>query len=717
MAIRMSGLISGMDTEGIIKELMSAQSMKKSKVVKAKTKLEWKQDKWAELNTKLTGLYNNYVTKMRLTTSYKTKKAEVSDTSKAKVTANTNAVNGSYTMEVKNIATSQYLTGAKINASSANAKLADVAPDLVGKEVFVTTGGKTTSFVLSADSTLKDFTSQLQSAGLNASFDTAQKRLFISSKESGLDHAFSITAKGVTAEENTAKTALQDAAGYANMSTGNKKIFDEAMNKLRTSGVGTDAYNAALDSIAKVSYETKKSVAESSAQTFVKAKIYSEKYAEYETSAKESLKEKYFDADGNLLEGKTQEAYDKAVAEKADKDTTSYVSSQLKDSDVKLEIEAAAFSGKTEADMAGFSAEAVSKYYANGVKAFSGTDGVTADSEKANLTSYVQAYASVTDRNEDLSTSALTGLGLADIAVDADGKVTVNGGKNDSTNPSIPSGMALTEASDSKIILNGAELTSSTSVVSANGLSIDLVGTTKPGESVTFSVSNDIDSVYNSIKGFLKEYNAVMKEMNTLYNAKSSKGYEPLTSEEKEAMTDEDVKLWEEKIKDSLLRNDSQVKSIVQSMRDAMMSTVEYNGKKYALSSFGIMTSTDYQEGGQLHIYGDSEDSVYSDRDDKLKKALEDDPEAVIATLTGVFENLRSNMSQKMAGSKYSSALTFYDDIKMKNEVKDYEKDIKEWEERLTEMEDSYYKKFTAMETALAKLQSQQSSLSGLFGN
>ena len=61
MGIRMSGLSSGMDTEAIVKELMSAQSMKKNKVVKAKTKLEWTQTKWSELNTKLTGLYNNFV--------------------------------------------------------------------------------------------------------------------------------------------------------------------------------------------------------------------------------------------------------------------------------------------------------------------------------------------------------------------------------------------------------------------------------------------------------------------------------------------------------------------------------------------------------------------------------------------------------------------------------------------------------------------------------
>ena len=122
-------------------------------------------------------------------------------------------------------------------------------------------------------------------------------------------------------------------------------------------------------------------------------------------------------------------------------------------------------------------------------------------------------------------------------------------------------------------------------------------------------------------------------------------------------------------------------------------------------------------EGGLLHIYGDADDSVYSAKDDKLKKALDEDPDAVIATLTGVFGKLRETMSQKMSATKYSSSLTFYNDIKMKSDVKSYEDEIEDWEDRLAEMEDSYYSKFTAMETALAKLQSQQSSMSSLFSS
>ena len=535
------------------------------------------------------------------------------------------------------------------------------------------------------------------------------------------------------------------------MSAANKKIVDEAMDQLQNSGVGTEAYNKALDALSKAAYETKKEAANTAATTYMKAKLYGENYSSYRTKAEESLKSNYYNDDGTVketltkkygdefdrltqeekeklgVESMSKEDYidwkakkdlDAEVNKKADADTTSFVNTKIStDSDVKLDVDAAAFAGKTTADVEALAVVAKEKYYTSGVQGFDGTTTFTEDSVKAAVAAEANNYASITDRYETLSGSALSGLGLADVTVAADGKVSVNGGANDSSNATIPSGMALVAASDSKIILNGAEMTSSSSVVSANGLEISLTGLTKKDEPITFSVTNDVDSVYNSVKSFLKDYNEIMKEMNELLDAESAKGYEPLTSEQKKEMSDDDIKLWEDKIKGSLFRNDSTLSGIVSGMRSAMMGQVTYEGKTYSLASFGIMTSTDYLEGGLLHIYGDKDDSVYADRDDKLKKALSEDPDAVINVLTGIFSNLKDTMSKKMAGNKMSSALTFYNDIKMKEDLKQYEKDIKSWEDRLASMEDAYYKKFTAMETALAKLQSQQNSLAGLFGN
>lgn len=754
MGIRMSGLSSGLDTEAIVGALMSAQSLKKTKLTQAKTKLEWTQTKWKELNTKLYKLYSEQVSKLQLQSSYMTKKATASDETKAKITASAKAVNGSYTMEINNIATAQYVTGSKINADKGTTKMVDLDSTLLNKQVEVKVGDKTTKFTITEDMTIDDFTSELKNAGLNANFDTAQKRLFISSKDSGLANAFSITTSGVSDTEVTARKNLRDAVDYDSMTTENKKIVDDAMKKLETSGVDTTEYQEALDAITGAALSTRTAKTEAAASTYVKAKLYSENYAVYEEKAKESLKSNYFTEDGEVkdelktkyaeefniytqeekeklgVENMTEEEYvnwranqlyDQEVAKQADTDTTSFVNKQISsDEETKLAVKEAAYAGKTEDEIRALDSRALTKYYGSGndadplaVSAIEGTSTFSSDSIKNDISGVVSDYASVTDRTYALSGSALAGIGLADIKVDDDGNVTVNG----NADGSLPEDMGLVKASDSEILLNGAKMTSSSSTVSVNGLSIELTGLTKAGEPITFSVASDTDAVYNTIKNFFTEYNSLMKEMNELYNADSAKGYEPLTSEQKKDMSDDDIKLWEDKIKASLLRSDTTLGSVRSAMRNAMMSQVTYDGKTYSLASFGISTSSDYTEGGLYHIYGDTDDAVYADKDDKLRKALEEDPDAVVNVLSDIFGKLRSTMSDKMAGSKVSSALTFYSDIKMKDDIKDYEKQIKEWETKLADMEDAYYSKFTKMETALAKLQSQSNSLSGLFGN
>ena len=84
MAIRITGMYSGLDTESIINELASAQSMKKTKLVKAQTKLSWKQDAWKALNTKIYSFYQK-LDDMRLQGSYRKKKTTVSDPNAVKV--------------------------------------------------------------------------------------------------------------------------------------------------------------------------------------------------------------------------------------------------------------------------------------------------------------------------------------------------------------------------------------------------------------------------------------------------------------------------------------------------------------------------------------------------------------------------------------------------------------------------------------------------------
>ena len=272
-------------------------------------------------------------------------------------------------------------------------------------------------------------------------------------------------------------------------------------------------------------------------------------------------------------------------------------------------------------------------------------------------------------------------------------------------------------AENAEIVLNGAVFTGESNKFSINGLNITATGVS---EEMTISTSTDVDGIYNMIKDFLKEYNEVMNAMEKGYNAPTAKGYEPLTDDEKDAMSDKEVEKWETKIKDSILRRDDTLRSVMSGMSSHMSKVFEINGKNYSLASFGIKTAGYFNsaenESYAYHIDGDADDSVSSSNDDQLRKMIEEDPDAVAEFFTQLATSVYDNLHEKMGSTTLSSAYKVYNDKQMQSEYDEYTKTIKKWEDKLKDMEDYYYKKFSAMETALAKLQSQTNSLSSLLG-
>ena len=504
MPIRLSGMASGLDTDAIIKELMSAQSLKKTNIEGNKKKLEWKKEKWEEMNTKLYSLYTEKLSSLKLQGSFLTHKAASSDESKLTAKAEATA-NGTYTVEVESLANAQYMTGRQIKSKNLtmSSNLSDAGMGL-NQTITVTKNGDpetAKTFTVEEDSTMRDFVDFLNSAGLNANFTAEDGRFFVGSKTTGEANSFTLTSD------------------------------------------------------------------------------------------------------------------------------------------------------------------------------FTGDDGLAA-------------------------------LGLMDIDT-AKAKTNI---KVDSADE-----IALVAASDAKVKVNGAVVTSSVNSVKVNGLTLDLKGTTPALQPVTITVTNDSDGVYNKVKEFVKSYNELMKEMYDKYNAKSARGYNMLTDDDKEAMSEKQIELWENNIKDSLLRRDDTLNSLMSIFRNAMQKTVEVDGKTYSLSSFGVGTGA-YTEHGLLHIDGDAEDGLYASKDDKLKSAISSDPELVAKVMSGVFSEFYKTLSDKMSASSISSALTFYNDKQIQSQITDYDKSIKSWETRLTDLEEKYYKQFSSMESAMAKLQSQQSQLAGLLG-
>ena len=274
------------------------------------------------------------------------------------------------------------------------------------------------------------------------------------------------------------------------------------------------------------------------------------------------------------------------------------------------------------------------------------------------------------------------------------------------------------DGQDAIINLNGVEYSNGSNAITVNGLTIEaLAVTTDP---ITVNVSNDTDALYDKIKDYLTTYNSLMNEMQKLYNADSAKDYEPLTDDEKAEMSESEIEKWEQKIKDSLLRRDGTLSSIISAMTMSMMSTYEINGKTYSWSTFGVHTlgslNAEKNEGSAYHIDGDAEDNYTANNKEKLRAALAEDPEVVIEFLKKVTSGLYTALDGKMKSSAIKSVYTVYNDKEMASEYSDYSRTIKTWTDRVTDMEDAYYKKFAAMEKALATLQGNSSSISSLLG-
>lgn len=719
MAIRITGMYSGLDTESIINELASAQSYKKNKLVKEQTKLSWKQDAWKALNTKIYSFYTNTLSNMRFQGSYLKKTTKVSNTNAISVTAGENAVNGTQTVKVDKLAKTGYLTGADLTTAdgvcfTGGASLKQLG--FSGEGSFdVKVGNKSTTINVSESTTINDVVSQLQSAGLNASYDQDNQRLFISSKTTGADANFSLTgnnsngmdalaALGLLSTNDLASDEYKTWAGYATDTAAFDKVVEaEVAKRAAAYKTANDALQAEIDQLkADPGYVADKTAAE----------LYEEVYGPEITRQKtDEAGDPVYDDQGDpvmetVREGGLQKEVDDA---KTALDNAQKALDELKENGASDDEIAEAQQKVDDANTAL-------------------TEKQSAFNETLGKYSIVKA---VEDREEQIGENAKY------YTVDVDGNVSGTGdlesavrtefqAKVDNAVEVIKNGAYASKAKgtkvdgrDAEIMLNGAKFTSASNTFSVNGLTITAQEET--ANDVTITTTEDSDGIYDMIKNFFSEYNKLINEMDSLYNAESSKGYDPLTSEEKKELSDTEVEEWEKKIKDSILRKDSTLSSVSSAMSTALLQGFTVNGKTMYLSDFGINTLGYFKsaenEKHAYHINGDKDDSNVSGETNTLKQMIASDPETVMQFFSSMSTALYDTLTDKMSTSTVSSAFTVYNDKQLKSDYEDYTEKISKQEEKLNDLIDKWYSKFSAMETALAKLESKNSAISGMFGN
>ena len=806
MSIRITGMFSGLDTESIISELVSAQSVKKNSLVKAQTKLSWKQDAWKALNTKIYNFYTNTLSDMRYQSSYLKKITKVSNTNAISVITGDNAVDGVRSVKVNQLAKGGRLTGSSLSTKSGvhfsgAASLAQLrkhrggevlgtgsdSASLSGSFRVVGAQGQYVDFSINENTTIDDVVGMIKSTGLNANYDQESQRIFISSKNTGAANNFNLIAgdeggmnalallgllskDDIVSADPSNPTQTEIWAGYKDdQEAYNKLIADEiakrqaayaeANKKLEAENEALNKKNEALDEANTKFFgemdDTDYLASEFSAKFGESLSGYMDKlygdgglYDEMQAAKKQLEEAKnnsaLTDADKEQLQKRYDEkkaAYDEAekkvtdfmedisygpLVEKKDEDGNTVYDDEgkpvmVREGGLKKEYEDAVKNGTVD-DALKAKVDSVNKWYDAAVSLKEKKDAIVANEaviarNEAQIKDNAQYLDNGKDDVDNIAMSPIEAQVRGEFDARVQTAIDTLAAVNDETKAGM-FGASKVNAQDAEIEIDGATFTSMTNTFSVNGLTLTAQEVTD--KEITMTTSTDTDGIYGMIKNFFTEYNKLINEMDSLYNAESSKGYDPLLTEEKEALSEGEIEEWEKKIKDSLLRRDSTLSSVSFSMVSVMLQGAEVNGQKMYLSDFGINTLGYFKskdnEKNAYHIDGDPDDATTKANEDKLKKMIASDPNTVMDFFTKLSTNLYDDLTKKLAGTTLSSAMTVYNDKVMKEEYDDYTSRIKKEEDKLNAMMDKWYKKFSQMEVAMSKLESRSSSLASILG-
>lgn len=284
-------------------------------------------------------------------------------------------------------------------------------------------------------------------------------------------------------------------------------------------------------------------------------------------------------------------------------------------------------------------------------------------------------------------------------------------------------------------IINGAGVKYTISGLTTNSKTIDGVtfnfkgvnakATDKDAEKLakatTLTGKADVTDFKDTITDFVNDYNTLLTSINSKIYETRDKSYTPLTDEQKDEMSDDEIEKWEKKAQTGLLRKDSYLEDLAQNMKDAMSTFMSSTGLN--LEEIGIEPVKDYGSGNGL----------FTIDDDKLITALEtnfDNVKDLFIKGISTSDTKNGGAITKLKDAIYSGAVSSTAGLvtkagkdtgvssltnEMSKQITEMKKNIKEMEAALEERENALYTKYASIESTLSSLQSQQDSLSSYF--
>lgn len=292
-----------------------------------------------------------------------------------------------------------------------------------------------------------------------------------------------------------------------------------------------------------------------------------------------------------------------------------------------------------------------------------------------------------------------------------------------------PIDSSVRQAGQSAIVkINGVSQTVTGNTVKYDGIEFN-IKQANLGNPISVNVKADVDSVFNSIKGFVDKYNATIEVINQKLSERKYKGYQPLLDEEKEALGEKNAEKMENMAKSGILLRDPILTSALNEMRRSISTKVSGTGVNAAfdtLSEIGIggppAGKNAYLENGKLYIDETKLKDAIANNGNDVVKLFTNFSSSTDATVkyneSGISDRLFNNLSKaiKEITKEAGSATSIADDSYLSLEIARKEDEIDVWKDRLKLIEDRYYKQFSAMEKAMSKAQSQGQWFANMLG-
>ncbi len=287
--------------------------------------------------------------------------------------------------------------------------------------------------------------------------------------------------------------------------------------------------------------------------------------------------------------------------------------------------------------------------------------------------------------------------------------------------------VGFTSGQNSVFEINGQEIYLNDNSYTLDGTTFTFNDNMEVGETYTATISKDSTTVKDTVKKFVEDYNQLIEDVYGYIGtapAKDSNGdsYDPLTDDERNEMSEDEITKWEEKAKQGVLYNDSTVSSIMSQIRTTLYNSVTLDdGTKFGIYSMGIKTSSEWSEHGKLEIDDDAFDKAFENNQDAIVKLFTDSENGVMAKVNKVMDSAVKSSGKaetrgtlvRKAGKENSSVTT---DSTIYKEMKRIQERMSDLQTKYSEKEEYWWKVFTNMESALSDLNSQTSYISSYFG-